>query len=194
MKARCTIEGGKPGYMNGVLDAGRHLDLKWLYFQQPDFLKKARLVKVSEQDHVADACTKPLPLDVLNECKKALGLYGLHEDGRLSAVVRVSWAAMAVAKRTSRAFAVFALSALLTPSVRAADSVPTPVAVGFGAFDMLIAIFVSMTVGFLVGRLRYRRPQASSQDGGNYADLTAEKAAFAKIMRRRICKICWLQR
>ena len=90
VKARCTIEGGKPGCMNGVLDAGgmtdsravttagvrptlhadedfapvdagRHLDLRCFLFQQPDFLKKARLVKVSEQDHVADVCTKPLP-------------------------------------------------------------------------------------------------------------------------------------
>ena len=166
----------------------RHLDLKWLWFQQLVFLKKVRLVKVSGQDHVADVGTKHLPPDVLNKYKKVLGLYDLQEGGRLSAVVRVSLAAMAVAKRTSREFAVFALSALLTPSVRAADSVPTPVAVGFGAFDMLIAIFVSMTVGFLVGRLRYRRPQASSQDGGNYADLTAEKAAFAST------QICWLQR
>ena len=56
----------------------------------------------------------------------------------------MSLAAMAVAKKTSRAFVAFALSALLTMSVRAADLEPNLVYVGFGRFDMLIAIFVSL--------------------------------------------------
>jgi hypothetical protein len=110
--------------------------------------------------------------------------------------------------------------------VRAADLEPTPchmlAAVGFGAFDMLIAIFAPLIAGFLAGRLCHRRPQATTQDGGNYADLTAEKAACtstpvyhlmdqsrvahvdldcvalrkatAEVVMRRVCKICGLQR
>ena len=84
-------------------------------------------------------------------------MYDPQEDGRLSAVAKVSLAAMAVAEKTSRAFVVFALSALLTLSVRAADLEPQQVSVGFGRFDMLIAIFVSLLVGFLAGRFCYRR-------------------------------------
>ncbi len=45
----------------------RHLDLKWLWFQQLVFLEKVRLVNVSGQDHVADVGTKRLPPDVLNK-------------------------------------------------------------------------------------------------------------------------------
>ena len=59
----------------------RHLDLKWLWFQQLVFLKKVRLVKVSGQDHVADVGTKHLPPDVLNKYKEVLGLYDLQEGG-----------------------------------------------------------------------------------------------------------------
>ena len=108
------------------VDAVRHLDLKWLLFQQFVSLKRVCLVRVSEQDHVADVGTKHLPFDVLNKYKEALGVHDLQEEGRLSAAARAAWAAMAVAKKTSRALAVFALSALLTPSVRAADLEPAP--------------------------------------------------------------------
>ena len=52
---------------------GRHLDLKWLLFPQPALLEKVRLVKVSEQDHVADVGARHFPTDALNEYKEVSG-------------------------------------------------------------------------------------------------------------------------
>ena len=181
------------------------------WFQQLVSLKKVRLVKVSGQDHVVDVGTRHLPPDVLDEYKEVLGLCDLQEDGRLSAVAKVSLAAMAVAKKTSRAFVVFALSALLTLSVRAADLEPQQVSVGFGRFDMLIAIFVSLLAGFLAGRFCYRRscPTAEKDaltsnwvhhlnDQNRVAHVDPECVALRKVtaekVMRRICKICGQQR
>ena len=168
-------------------------------------------MKVSGQDHVVDVGTRHLPPDVLDEYKEVLGLCDLQEDGRLSAVAKVSLAAMAVAKKTSRAFVVFALSALLTLSVRAADLEPQQVSVGFGRFDMLIAIFVSLLACFLAGRFLLPPIMSDGREGRSHQQLvlhlndpnrvahvdlecvTLRKVTAEKVMRR-ICKICGQQR